>query len=675
MVFITVAEIIALCGAGFVLFRDRQNTIAESASYAVMTTLMLLSFLCQMSLLVRIPYVIFVAELSLSVCAVRVLFQRRRRLYETAGALQAAIFRHPLVSAPFLIGSGYLAILSVFIPPGIAYWNSLCRMMLLHQQGYYASFQLFHSVGPNFPLNQAALALMFLRFGSDMGVGIFGLLAYGAIAASTYALSRRYSWQSTAATVVLILASMPRLVFHASSPGNEILPAATGLFCLLAAYRAVERLDAVDLLLLSMAIPFAVGDGSVCVVFPLVLLVLTWLMLVRRHGVRSLMAVVQRDKWRALAALVPMAIFSQIWLFWGNLAAGNHWVGTYRFSLLPFNQDGLQGSVANVVRYLLETIHFTLPIERFSRLIVHEGITQMLEWMSNVVPRRFLGAVGLAEPFFISWEPNELYSWFGPFGAMLVIPAVLFAFRRGPRRLKTVAVAMAAYVYLVALIFAWEPGNACLFTVLFACSGIFLSFFLPPWRFGKGGKLAIQWVCGILFCYALIFNSLKPIVPIGKFIEADLLRSMESPIQKAKHFDMLESENIWLKTKWGRDRIAEARDYYGDFRVQESALLLHQANRVAYVTDNLFHIYPFLLTNPDATASIISFETAEAGKFPGFFEPDIILCFSERDLSTGKKYIIAGDWPRRKGAMGRVRTTLLVKRAAAPGNLAPPPIR
>jgi len=667
MPFITLAEITAFCGAGFVLFRDGKNTIAESVSYAVITTLMLLSFLCQLSLLIHAPLLFYGVELALFIGAAYILFQRRKCIFPAAGVIKAFFLRHPLVSTVFVFGCAYLAILAVFIPPGIAYWNSLCRILLLQQHGFAAGLGLLNSTGPSFPMNHAALAVMFLRAGSDMGVGVFGLLAYISIAASTYALSRRYSWPSTAVTVVLIIISMPRLVFHASSPGNEIIPAATGLFCILAAYRSVERLDTRDLLLLSMGIPFAVWDGSVCIVFPLVLMGVTWILLARRHSAGVLTATILRDKWWALAALAPLVVFSQIWLFWANKATGHSWVGTYGFSPLPLNKNGLQGSIANFFRYLLESIHFTLPIERFFRLIAHEGFTDILEHMANVLPRRLLGAVGLADPFFISWEPNELYSWFGPFAAILVIPAVVFALRRGPRRLKTLAVGLAGYIYLVSLIFAWEPGNVRLFTVLFTCSGVFISFFLPPWRFGRGAKIAIQWVCGLLFFYALIFNSLKPLVPVTRFAEADLLRSMESPILKAEHFGRIEQKNIWLKTAWGRDRIAGARDYFGDFRVQEAAYLLHQATRVAYVTDSLFHVYPFLLMNPNATALIFSVESAVSGESGGFFQPDIILFFGEKNLPVGKNYLLERAWPKNSNAMVSIPTVLYVKRAAAFG--------
>ena len=658
MAFFSVAEIIVFCLAGFVSFRNKKYTIAESAAYAIAVTLMMLSFLCQSALLIHIPLILNIVEACLLMVAVRTLYQRRACLHQTGIALRRFTHLNPLIATLGIFGCGYLALLAVFIPPGITYWNSLSRIFLFQQHGFFSAMQMAESQWPVFPINHAALSLLILRFGSDMGVGIFGFLAYISIAFSTYALSRRYSWPSTAATVTFIVISMPRLIYHASSPGNEIIPAAIGLFTLLAAYRAVERLNPIDLLLMAMGIMFTVSDGRACIIFPMILSALVWILLVRRHGARTLWSGMRQNSLGVLIALIPMILFSQTWLFLTNVMYEMRWAGSYGLFDVKFNMDGLQGSIANFFRYLLETIHLTLPIERFLQLTAHTGFTNILEALGQRLPGFLSGTVGLAEPFFISWEPNEIYSWFGPFGFLLVMPAVVYAFRRGPRRLKTVSIALAGYVYLVALIFAWDPGNARLFTTVFVCGGFFIAFFLPPWRFSKGGRLAFQWISGILFVYALIFNSMKPLVPIGRYVEADLLRSMEAPILKAEHFDRIEPRNIWLKTRWGFDRIAEARDYFGDQRVREATALLPHTARIAVVTDSLFHVYPYMLANPDIVMFIVPPKVA-GNNVSAFQHANIILCFGDVPCQVTGKFSLKKAWPRQSKGMVSVRTALL----------------
>jgi hypothetical protein len=661
MIFLTVVEIIVFCLAGFVFFRGRGNTVAEAGSYAIVSTLMLLSFVCQAALVTHANLFFIAVEAGLLICAISLICQKRLVLKQTIAIIQAFYRGIPLTFWVILLGCCYLGVLALLIPPGIPYWKSLCQIMLFQQHGLFSSTLSAGSLGPSFPINHAALANMFLRFGSDMGVGIFGLLAYLSIAFSTYALSRRYSWPSTAATATVIVMSMPRLVFHASSPGNEIIPAATGLFCLLAAYRTVERLNTTDLLLLGTGIMFTVSDGMICIIFPMILLALVWVLLVNRHGARTLWSVTRKKKWRVIGALVPAVTFSQTWLFLWNAFNHDRWTGTYAMFNLSFNMDGLQGSIANFMRYLLETVNFTLPVDRFFLLMFRFGIIEILERVAGAMPGFLSGKAGLAEPFFIAWEPNEIYSWFGPFAFMLVIPAIIYALRRGSRSLKMVSVALAGYVYLITLIFAWSPDNARLFTMVFVCSGFFVAFFLPPWRFGKGGKLAFQWVCLLLFFYALIFNTIKPMVPIGRFVEAELLQSIEAPILKAEHFDKIEPKNIWLKTKWGLNRLADARDYFGDHRVQEAIDILEKHARVGYVTDDLFHIYPYILAHPDGPAAIVSPEKMNADRLSAFQDMDAVLCFGDSPGYQGKDFSLKKVWPKNSSGVVSVRTVLLEK--------------
>jgi hypothetical protein len=662
MVFLTLAEIMVFCLAGFVFFRDRGNTLAEAGSYAVVSTLMLLSFICQLALVIHAPVLSFVVEAGLLVWAIFSICHKRLVLTQTVAVMQTVCRNMPLMFWVVMLGCCYLGALAILIPPGISYWKSLGRMLLFQRHGLFSPVLSTGFSEPLFSINHAVLANMFLRFGTDMGVGIFGFLAYLSIACSTYALSRRYSWPPTALTVTILVAGMPRLVFHASSPGNEIIPAAAGLFCLLAAYRSVERLNTADFFLLGMGCMFSISDGMAGVIFPMILLVLVWMLLVRRHGAGSLWSIIRANRRWALTAFVPAAVFSQVWLFSWNLIHHERWTGTSAMSPLSFNLGGLQGSLANFMRYLLEGVHATLPVDRFFVLMFRSSFSEILERTADVMPGFLSGKAGLGEAFFIAWEPNEIYSWFGPFALILAAPAIVYAFCRGPRSLKMISVALAGHVYLMTVIFAWSPGNARLFTVVFVCSGFFMAFFLPPWRFGRGGKLALQWVGLFLFFYALIFNTIKPMVPIGRIVEAELLQSIEAPILKAKHFDTIERKNIWLKTKGGRDRLAEAKDYFGDHRVTEGFNLLEKNARIGYVTDNLFYIYPYILARPDTVAAIFSSEKINLEALPKFEAVDAMLCFDVDSDLQEKRFSLKKVWPKNAKGVVAVRTALLKKR-------------
>ena len=97
----------------------------------------------------------------------------------------------------------------------------------------------------------------------------------------------------------------------------------------------------------------------------------------------------------------------------------------------------------------------------------------------------------------LAWAAGTDLSWFGPFAFFLILPAILYAAFKAPRRLKAVAVALLGYCYLMILIPAWIPGNARLFTIFFATGGYFVAFLLPPWRLSRRQRslLQIHYMC------------------------------------------------------------------------------------------------------------------------------------------------------------------------------------
>ncbi len=129
----------------------------------------------------------------------------------------------------------------------------------------------------------------------------------------------------------------------------------------------------------------------------------------------------------------------------------------------------------------------------------------------NIFFAPLFGTNGAAVPFVFTWMPNGRLSWFGPFGFLFVIPSIIMAIFRGHRRLKAISVALAGYVYIIALVIAWRPGNAQFFTIVFTCGGFCVSFLLPPWRFTTAGKKCLQVISILLLIYVCLFNVDKPL--------------------------------------------------------------------------------------------------------------------------------------------------------------------
>jgi len=480
------AEVLCLCVAAFFLFQRRGNTFAESASYAIITVSMLMSFIHQISFITGYPIISKGMEAVLLLTSFVLIFRHRSSLVSVLGTL-----KHFGSVSPFSFGFLGLCLLYMAIhallPVPEEFQKELYNIALYEKDGFFflgaaAEFPAF------LPVNHLILFNTFLRFDSNTGAEIFCFLAYLSIGFSTYALARRYSWQTTAFTTVILVMSMPRLVVQALYPGTQIISVAVVLFCLLALYRSVEQPSLIDLILLILGLFFCISENISSMIFAPILFVLSCVILFRRHGIAVWKSLLGKSS-LTLLAIVPAFVFSQSWLFLSNHFNKGSWPGT--FSSIPFNPDGIQGAFANFIRYIFESFNSAAPIELFFEKIFKWSMAENLESLYNLSVIPFLGEKGAVQVFHLIWRPIGMFS-FGPVGFFLVLPALLYALVKGPRRLKSVALAFFVYFYLASLIMAWAPGNAKFFEIFYVCSGFSIAFFLPPWRFTKTNKRVFQ---------------------------------------------------------------------------------------------------------------------------------------------------------------------------------------
>lgn len=501
---LVIGEIGILCAAGFALFRRWEYTFAESASYAIMTTLMTLSFLFQVSFLRGNPGLSPGIEALLSLLAVIMLVLLRGHIVSMWQVAKNFVSAFPIPGKILCIVWCVLMIQAVLLSPGESHWHSLNQLLLFQHHGRFFFPVTDGPVAALFPVNAIILPHLILRLNTHTGTCVFGFLAYLSIGFSTYALARRYSWPPTAFTVAMVVVSMPRLVYLGISPGGEIIPAATAVFCLLGINRVVEQPNIRDFLFLILGILFGISGDEISLIFPSILVLLSCVLLIRRHGTGTWLALVIRHPGATIAALPPALMFSQCWLFVHNVLYADRWIGTSMS--FPRNPDGLQGALANLMRYILESAHFTWPVDRAFDWMMGFSLTGTLQKLYDMLVFPFLGNSGAAVPFAIHWAPGEPLSWFGPFAFLLVLPALLYAMMRGHRRLKAIAIALIGYVYIITLIIGWSPGNARFFSVFYACGGFCIAFLLPPWRFTRLGKRMLQVSSALLLFYACMCN-------------------------------------------------------------------------------------------------------------------------------------------------------------------------
>ena len=600
-------EIATLCLGAFALFRRWGNSVSEACAYALIIPLMLLSAIFQLAFLAGIPWLAMAVEAGLTAAAVFVIYRLRAGVGEALTAGRVLIAAHPVsgICAAALVL--YLLLSGFLLPPQPLHWPSLTTVLSLQNKGSVTaalSSALPAAAGaPLPPLNAVILPHLFLRFHTDLGIGLFGFMAFLSIGFSTYALARRYAWPPTAFTVALMVVAMPRVALLATSPALELLPAAVALFCLLAVYRAIEHPNRRDLCLLICGLLFTISGSPMDAAFPAVMIPLSALLLFRRHGFITWWNLLISRLWLLPLAMAAFVLFSQLWLAMLNHAHHGQWFVSAEPIPFFFNADGIQGALANLARYLFSSAHFTRPFDLICSWTFGFTVSGALQQVYDGILAPLLGNLGASAPFAIRWLPDQRVAWFGPLGFLLVMPAVVFAAIRAPRRLKAIAVGLVGYFFLMVLIAAWCPANVRFFTLFFVCSGFTLALFLPPWYVSPAGRRRLQEISILLLLYAAVFNLMQPAVSVPALATGpspDAGSCGPSAHAVGCKAPALPEKSAWLASEWGRNRQEPSFRLFGDRRVAEIAALLPPTAPLHLVCRRPQTAYPFLMIFPQA---------------------------------------------------------------------------
>ena len=481
-------ELCLLILAGVVLSLESELTLAEAIVYGIVCTMMALSFIYQLSFATHLSTLGIAAEILLVAAAAGYLCLHAGKLKGAYRALRRFVWQNPAALTGLMAMGTWLGWTALTRLPDAPQWSFLWPVISMETSGQMST------VGPS--INHSALSHLLLRHSGWFGFGIFGWLSYGAIGAGTYALARRYAWPETALTSAMVVLSAPRLVYYAVTPGMEMIPAAAVMFALVALYRTLERATAADFFLLWVGISFAVSGNPIGFAYPAILVGLSALVLIRRHGGRIWWRLVKEKPWAALLAVGPIGVFSQLL----PMMAGT---GAQRAHYVP-NDAGIVGGIANLARYFHEGLHLHPAIDAVIDHVFGFSPEAIVSTMNTAVLEPLFGQRGTAEAFLGANLQGPANAWFGPLSFLLVVPAWIVAMVRGPRRLKAVAVSLAGYAYLAGLIPAWTPSNAGLFTVFFVGSGYMTAYMLPPWRITAHRRLFIQVLCLLLMVYACV---------------------------------------------------------------------------------------------------------------------------------------------------------------------------
>jgi hypothetical protein len=492
---------LAVGASALIGFRQKGCSFSEAGAYSLMTVLMVQSWIGQVLVIAGATFLYLPALLLAALPGLRTV----RRLKEGVAGHLAVVLNfarsNPLAVAGLLTIWSYTAV--------VCAWP----MVRLHGTVLERLYPLWRHTGSILTLGRTApgMALPVLNHAvftapwqPPLAIATANLGAYLVIGFATYALCRRYAWPPMAITVTLLVVSMTRLVHQSLTADSELLPAAAALTAILALYRSVERPRVQDVIMLVSAIAFSVSGGRLCYLMPAILSALSLVMLGRRHSLGLWGAGAGRRLKVLLAAAAIAGIFSQVPYVGANLAAGQAWIGSTAGDQVVFNPDALLGTPANLLRYVILAIDLPDFIDRACRWIFGFSPLGVLKLAYRWAVHTGLDGRGAAAVFDWSWTAPQKLVWFGPAGFLLVIPSLFAALMRGPRRLKTTALAMLAYWVLIALIAAWRPENVRLMTGFFVCCGSFVAFALPPWRLSRNGRLLLQILGIMIMAHAIL---------------------------------------------------------------------------------------------------------------------------------------------------------------------------
>jgi Dolichyl-phosphate-mannose-protein mannosyltransferase len=610
-------EVFLLSLGGILFFHKPSYRLSETFSSGIFLALLILSFIFQTTFLARVPQISPVIEISILIYILITLIRNKNTIFFFCQRIKIFIFDNKTISFFLAIAWSYLALQSIFIPPS----NSdslkyhLTKVFLFQNENTLFPNQYSHPSQVTSNLGSDILFHAFLRFHTDYSVAIFSFLSYLSITFGTYALCRRYSSCKASITATFVILSLPHLVFQATNTKNDIFVASATIFCLLAVHRLLEKLDFRDFSFLVLGLFFGISAKQTFVLFILPFSIFFGYLLLKKYGIRSFTKLIISNWKYFLAVIVASIILSQIWLVIHNYIIVGNFAG---YAAVNKQTEGFKGGIANLVRTLFNSVDLLQPTDIIFRAIFKVKLSSLISNLYNLSLDPIFGDAGcfrspiylpLCHPLTLLWKPQEDESWYGPFGFMLIIPAVLYVAITGRKSLRAYCLTLIAYVCLFSYVVNYASFNRFLLP-FFAASGVPVAYILDLYFKKNAIHSLIRYLSILFLFYACLFNLHKPLLTTHNL--ADIPRS-------------LAHENIWIKTRFGLNRAYYAENNQRDFLVNRFSKYVPSGSKVALITSPFTKIYHYLLLYPDIkfTLTTLPIAKSQASQY------DYVLCLNE----------------------------------------------
>lgn len=419
----------------------------------------------------------------------------------------------------------------------------LPRVFLFIQQDtfFLSAFSRYHQA--IFPLAADILFLPFIQLNTLLGPGIFSLTSYLSIGASAYALARRHTSKRVAASVAFLALSLPMPVLQSVSVKNDLLMAAAGASALLLALSSATPKSAFRLFIFVLLCSFGVGCKTTFIAFLpglAVVLAIQWKLPCKEtiHGLLSEL----RRHWRAaICVAFAVGILSQVWLFIWNTQQYESWSGPEIFTERHQQHDGLKGAAANAARYGLQILQAGPWTDR---ALTHSLGTdpfseQLNRFYGNFIQPVFKDAGANREPFEITWRLHEDWTWFGPFGALIIFVLLPIALIRKPCAGIELLPAM-IYFCILCLMVSWMPWNGRFFTIFFVCLTPAIAVAIQKLHPAGLRLILILAACSMLS--TKVFDFSRPLIPVDPVLYGEDPKSFANALR-----ELSMEGNAWSK--------------------------------------------------------------------------------------------------------------------------------
>lgn len=597
--------------------RPRPYPVAAALALGMVTAMGLLSLLLQISFLLHHPEWSPVLELMALGGLIAITWPQRSVLGDMGTRIGTIWQSMPVAMTCLAIACTYLLLQAVLLPPSS--WDAMTyhlpRVLLWAQNRSLFLRDFIISPQAAFPVGSDILFHLFLRLSTDYGLGIFSWLSYLTVLLATYGLARPRVSQGIAVTTVVVMGSLPELIYQATATKNDIILAAIALAAVLWADRWLRSPSIESLLGLGLTLCFGVAVKTTFVLFAGCFGVL-WLGLVIQQGRWQTLVRggIQAWPWLALS-LLPALILSQCWLFWDNYHQFGDWLGPAKFAQNSRNPDGFVGTIANLARYSFQSIHLLQPVDIVWERLTGWSLTSGLQALYDMLLDPLLGEAGRSQigsehPFKITWKPQEDTSWFGPLGPLVIMPAVIWCLARKRGLPRVMAMVACALVLAISYKVGWSPWKSRFFSIVVVLAGLCVAMLLQrlvlrSWPLGCLRALSL-----VIMAYACLCNVQKPV----------LLPSLQPTDQV-----------IWPLSQWTRDRLIYDKLRSGD-RVEQFLQVVPPGARVAIVGYD--HYFPFMFHRQGLDSVLLPAEKTPDGTAQSLTQiadrltdRDYLLCF------------------------------------------------